>query len=241
MRYLSSAGLETRTEPTGEVFVDKRWVTWTKALDSRIIEELKVPAREAAEARARAREAARAARARAPEAPPDRVQDAAARPTAPDPPTPRGARPMPAAGQVTREFGAGGEGGAARGMTLSALAGARVVSPCGGKVVFGSSFRSYGLLLIVDCGDGYHFVLAGLDRLDAAPGQRVRWTRLGQWFGVGERLRGRTPGRGDPATRLGHATARLRHTAVLRLGDPELGTHHLTAWRHLELDRFDRH
>ena len=51
--------------------------------------------------------------------------------------------------------------------------GARVVSPCGGKVVFGSSFRSYGLLLIVDCGDGYHFVLAGLDRLDAAPGQRV--------------------------------------------------------------------
>ncbi|WP_431272512.1 murein hydrolase activator EnvC family protein [Dankookia sp. P2] len=48
-----------------------------------------------------------------------------------------------------------------------------MVSPCGGKVVFGSSFRSYGLLLIVDCGDGYHFVLAGLDRLDASPGQRV--------------------------------------------------------------------
>ena len=27
--------------------------------------------------------------------------------------------------------------------------------------------------MIVDCGDGYHFVLAGLDRLDASPGQRV--------------------------------------------------------------------
>ena len=36
-----------------------------------------------------------------------------------------------------------------------------------------SAFRSYGLLLIVDCGDGYHFVLAGLDRLDASAGQRV--------------------------------------------------------------------
>jgi septal ring factor EnvC (AmiA/AmiB activator) len=28
-------------------------------------------------------------------------------------------------------------------------------------------------MLIVDCGGGYHFVLAGLDRLDAEPGQRV--------------------------------------------------------------------
>ena len=28
-------------------------------------------------------------------------------------------------------------------------------------------------MLIVDCGGGYHFVLAGLDRLDGEPGQRV--------------------------------------------------------------------
>ncbi|MCB4821880.1 murein hydrolase activator EnvC family protein [Roseicella aerolata] len=122
-------------------------------------------AAEAAEAAARAREAAR-----------PRRQEAVARPPAaePDEPSPRGGgRPMPVAGQVTREFGASGEGGPARGMTLSALPGARVVSPCAGRVVFGSPFRSYGLLLIVDCGGGYHFVLAGLDRLDTAPGQRV--------------------------------------------------------------------
>ena len=80
---------------------------------------------------------------------------------------------MPVAGQALREFGSGGEGGPARGLTLAAVPGARVVSPCGGRVVFGSSFRSYGLLLIVDCGDGYHFVLAGLDRLDVSPGQRL--------------------------------------------------------------------
>ena len=132
-------------------------------------------AREAAEAKAKARAARREARE---EAGHGRTQEAAARPVLSqpvpaEPPAARGARPMPAAGQVTRNFGAAGEGGAARGMTLSALPGARVVSPCGGKVVFGSSFRSYGLLLIVDCGDGYHFVLAGLDRLDASPGQRV--------------------------------------------------------------------
>jgi septal ring factor EnvC (AmiA/AmiB activator) len=28
-------------------------------------------------------------------------------------------------------------------------------------------------LLIVDCGDGYHFVLAGLERLDAEAGSRL--------------------------------------------------------------------
>ncbi|MFC7692061.1 murein hydrolase activator EnvC family protein [Paeniroseomonas aquatica] len=80
---------------------------------------------------------------------------------------------MPVQGQVVREFGAAGEGGAARGLTIQAGAGARVVSPCGGRAVFAAPFRSFGQLLIVDCGEGYHFVLAGLDRLDAAPGQRL--------------------------------------------------------------------
>jgi septal ring factor EnvC (AmiA/AmiB activator) len=39
--------------------------------------------------------------------------------------------------------------------------------------MYAAPFRSYGLLLIVDCGGGYHFVLAGLDRLDASAGQRL--------------------------------------------------------------------
>ena len=50
---------------------------------------------------------------------------------------------------------------------------ARVVAPCGGRVVFAAPFRSYGLLLIVDCGGGYHAVLAGFDRLDVKVGQAV--------------------------------------------------------------------
>ncbi len=40
-------------------------------------------------------------------------------------------------------------------------------------MVFATTFRSYGLLLIVDCGGGYHAVLAGFDRLDARVGQQV--------------------------------------------------------------------
>ncbi|WP_200306838.1 murein hydrolase activator EnvC family protein, partial [Paracraurococcus ruber] len=100
--------------------------------------------------------------------------------------------PLPVAGPVTRDYGAAGEGGPARGMTLAGLPGARVVSPCGGRVVFGSSFRSYGLLLIVDCGDGYHVVLAGLDRLDTAPGQRVLAGEPVGQLGAAE-TRGRVP------------------------------------------------
>jgi hypothetical protein len=56
VRYLSSTGLETQTAPSGEVLVDKRWVSWAKTLNSRIAEELKVPAREAAEAARQERE-----------------------------------------------------------------------------------------------------------------------------------------------------------------------------------------
>ncbi len=91
----------------------------------------------------------------------------------PLPALPRGGKAQPVAGQVTREYGSAGEGGPARGTTFQAPAGARVVSPCGGRVSFAGAFRSYGNLLIVDCGDAYHFVLAGLERLDVAPGQRV--------------------------------------------------------------------
>ena len=35
------------------------------------------------------------------------------------------------------------------------------------------SFRSYGLLLIIDCGGGYHVVMSGFDRLDVRLGQGI--------------------------------------------------------------------
>ena len=92
----------------------------------------------------------------------------------PDPPPHAcGGRAMPVLDRDTRELGTAGAGGPSRGLTLQAASGARVVSPCGGRAVFAAPFRSFGQLLIVDCGDGYHVVLAGLDRLDAAPGQRL--------------------------------------------------------------------
>jgi septal ring factor EnvC (AmiA/AmiB activator) len=91
----------------------------------------------------------------------------------PAPVTPSAGRALPVAGRVTTSWGEASPGGPHRGLTYSAVPGARVVSPCGGRAVYAAPFRSFGLLLIVDCGGGYHFVLAGLDRLDASAGQRL--------------------------------------------------------------------
>jgi septal ring factor EnvC (AmiA/AmiB activator) len=80
----------------------------------------------------------------------------------------------PVAGAVLRGWGAAAEDGPATGITFAATPGAFVTSPCAGRIGFAAPFRSYGKLIIVECGQGYDFVLAGLDRLDAAVGRRVR-------------------------------------------------------------------
>lgn len=86
---------------------------------------------------------------------------------------PHGQFIVPVAGTVIRSWGDATDGGPATGLSYRAPPAARVVSPCGGRVVFAAPFRSYGQLLIVDCGGGYHAVLAGFDRLDAKVGQQV--------------------------------------------------------------------
>ena len=79
----------------------------------------------------------------------------------------------PVTGQVVRHFGDPTDAGAATGITYQAAPAARVVAPCAGRVVYAGPFRSYGKLLILDCGRGYHVVLSGFDRLDAQVGQSV--------------------------------------------------------------------
>lgn len=128
-------------------------------------------ARERAEAAARAREerAARRAGRPLPEPPPPAPEPEPAALAA----VPAGPRAAPVAGRVLRAYGDAAEGGPARGQTIQAAAGARVVSPCHGRVAFSGPFRSYGLLLIVECTDGHHVVLAGLGRLDTSTGARL--------------------------------------------------------------------
>ena len=59
------------------------------------------------------------------------------------------------------------------GVSFGSRAGDVVVSPTDGRVLYAGPFRSYGELLILDAGDGYHIVLAGMDRIDVSSGQFV--------------------------------------------------------------------
>lgn len=86
----------------------------------------------------------------------------------------RGHLALPVAGKLIRAFGDTTDAGPATGMSYQVPPNARVIAPCTGKIAFADKFRTYGQLLIVDCGGGYHAVLSGLDRLDAKVGQAVQ-------------------------------------------------------------------
>jgi murein hydrolase activator len=87
---------------------------------------------------------------------------------------PAGQLTAPVVGSVFRSWGDPTDAGPATGISYHTAPSARVVSPCSGRVDFAAPFRSYGELLIVDCGGGYRAVLAGFERLDANAGERVR-------------------------------------------------------------------
>jgi septal ring factor EnvC (AmiA/AmiB activator) len=87
----------------------------------------------------------------------------------------RGTLPLPVAGRRIVAYGERtADGTPSSGLVIEAEPGAKVVSPCDGLVVYAGEFRSYGPLVIVSAGNGYHFMLAGLSSLDAQPGQRLR-------------------------------------------------------------------
>lgn len=86
----------------------------------------------------------------------------------------RGHLRLPVAGRQLHGFGEGDASGAAsKGMSLAASPGAPVTAPCDGWVVYAGPFRSYGQLLILNAGDGYHVLLAGMDRISVALNQFV--------------------------------------------------------------------
>ncbi|MBB4312327.1 murein hydrolase activator EnvC family protein [Roseospira marina] len=89
--------------------------------------------------------------------------------------TGKGAMPIPARGSIVTRYGQPDAlGGASKGLTVNTRAGAQVVAPFDGTVAFAGPFRGYGLLLIIEHTDGYHSLLAGMDRLDGHVGQAVR-------------------------------------------------------------------
>jgi septal ring factor EnvC (AmiA/AmiB activator) len=86
----------------------------------------------------------------------------------------RGRLHLPVNGVKVRDFGGSdGAGGTLRGQSIAARAGAQITSPCDGWVVYAGAFRSYGQLLILNAGGGYHVLLAGMERISVDLGQFV--------------------------------------------------------------------
>jgi murein hydrolase activator len=86
----------------------------------------------------------------------------------------RGRLRLPVNGVSIREFGGSdGVGGTQKGLSIAARPGAEITAPCDGWVVYAGPFRSYGQLLILNAGGGYHVLLAGMDRISVDLGQFV--------------------------------------------------------------------
>jgi murein hydrolase activator len=86
----------------------------------------------------------------------------------------RGQVPIPVNGVKLKEFGApDSNGGSEKGLSIATRAGAQVTAPADGWVVYAGPFRSYGQLLILNVGGGYHVLLAGMERISVDLGQFV--------------------------------------------------------------------
>ncbi len=86
----------------------------------------------------------------------------------------KGTLSLPATGSVVRSFGASdGLGGRESGMAVETGKFALVTTPVDGWISYAGPYRSYGHVLIINAGGGYHIVLTGLDRVNVDTGQFV--------------------------------------------------------------------
>jgi len=86
----------------------------------------------------------------------------------------QGLLPLPAQGRTLIRFGQLDMGGSpSKGVHIETRLAGQVVSPCDGSILYAGPFRTYGQLLIIDPGGGYHVVIAGMDRIQVAQGQFV--------------------------------------------------------------------
>ncbi|KRC80917.1 murein hydrolase activator EnvC family protein [Sphingomonas sp. Root241] len=96
---------------------------------------------------------------------------------------------LPLTGQLVTGLGElSATGVRARGLTLATVPNARAIAPAAGRIVYAGSFRAYRGVIIIDHGNGWTSLIAGLGGLAVRVGDRVS---PGQVIG-------RAPGAGDP-------------------------------------------
>jgi len=81
---------------------------------------------------------------------------------------------IPVNGTRLRNYGASSSGGVEKGDSLTTAAGAQVTAPCDSWVIYAGPYRSYGQVLILNAGEGYHVVIAGMEHISVNMGQFVR-------------------------------------------------------------------
>jgi murein hydrolase activator len=87
----------------------------------------------------------------------------------------RGKLEYPVQGDIIKQFGEdNGLGRPLDGLAVATVSGLNVISPIDGKVEFAGPFRSYGQLLILNAGEGYLILLAGMKQISAEIGQSVK-------------------------------------------------------------------
>ena len=87
----------------------------------------------------------------------------------------RGYLDLPVAGVSVSGFGdSDGYGGVAKGVSIVTRAEAPVLAPADGFVLFRGPFLNYGQILVLDAGQDYTILLAGLGAVDVTEGQFVR-------------------------------------------------------------------
>ena len=81
---------------------------------------------------------------------------------------------LPVVGQVVTGLGEISETGVrARGLTIATRAGAQVVAPTSGRIVFAGPFRGYGNIIVIDHGLGWTTLVTSLAALDVKVGDAV--------------------------------------------------------------------
>lgn len=86
----------------------------------------------------------------------------------------RGRLPMPARGPIVVSYGEEtSKGVTSKGISIKTRSQAQVISPYDGSVIFAGPFRGYGKLIIIEHGDGYMSLLAGMESIDCEVGQML--------------------------------------------------------------------
>lgn len=83
----------------------------------------------------------------------------------------KGTLALPVGGKIISKYNSSRDVRKRNGIVIETRGNAAVVSPFDGQIAFAGPFRHYGLLLIIDHGEGYHTLLAGMGSIEGSVGQ----------------------------------------------------------------------